>query len=108
MPKKSKNNTPKFDITKMRKNAKEAESLLKVLANSSRLMILCHLVNAEKSVGELVELVDLSQSSVSQHLSKMKDLKFVEDDKRGQEVFYRIDNKEVREILLTLYNVYCK
>jgi len=103
-----KNKEQNSAITKMQKNAKKAESMLKLLANSKRLMILCHLIKTEKSVGELSDLVGLSQSALSQHLSKMKLQGLVESDKRGQMVYYSINNHEVEAILSTLYLIYCK
>ena len=82
--------------------------MLKVLANAKRLMILCHLIKGEKTVGELTELVGLSHSALSQHLAKMRALDLVETNKKGQEVFYRIESREVEAILSTLYLIYCK
>ncbi len=92
----------------MQRNAAKAEAMLKLLANAKRLMILCHLVKGEKSVGQLADLVNLSSSALSQHLAKMRDLQMVEADKQGQMVFYRISNPEVEAILSTLYLIYCK
>lgn len=92
----------------MQRNAAKAEAMLKLLANAKRLMILCHLVKGEKSVGQLADLVGLSPSALSQHLAKMRDLKMVEADKRGQMVYYHISNPEVEAILSTLYLIYCK
>ncbi|MBP7709719.1 MAG: winged helix-turn-helix transcriptional regulator [Rickettsiales bacterium] len=95
-------------VEKMQKNSKKAEAMLKILANSKRLMILCYLVKTEKTVSELAALVKLSQSALSQHLAKMRALNLVETDKRGQEIFYRIENEEVEAILSTLHLIYCK
>jgi DNA-binding transcriptional ArsR family regulator len=92
----------------MQRNADKAEAMLKLLANARRLMILCHLVKGEKSVGELMALVGLSQSALSQHLAKMRDLSLVSTDKRGQTVFYRLASPEVEAILSTLYLIYCR
>ena len=47
--------------------------MMKQLANGKRLLILCQLLSAEKSVGELAESVGLSQSALSQHLAKMRE-----------------------------------
>ena len=92
----------------MQRNAAKAEAMLKLLANAKRLMILCHLVKGEKSVGELAEIVDLSSSALSQHLAKMRDLNIVSAQKKGQMVYYSIINPEVEAILSTLYLIYCK
>ena len=56
-----------LNAERMREHAGDAAQLLKVLANEKRLMILCLLVDAERSVGELNALLDLSQSALSQH-----------------------------------------
>src|SRR5665213_790107 len=84
------------------RNAARAEAMLKQLAHAGRLMILCSLTEGEKTVGQLTELVDLSQSAVSQHLAKLRDAKLVEAEKRGQMVYYRISSNEAQSILLAL------
>jgi len=92
----------------MQKNAKKAEALLKILANSKRLIILCNLVDKQKSVSEMVSLTKLSNSALSQHLKKMKEMNLVEDEKVGKEVFYSIKSNEIKAILSVLYLIYCK
>lgn len=95
-------------IEVMQGSVQKAEAMLKLLANAKRLMILCHLVKGEKSVGQLANLVDLSPSALSQHLAKMRGLGLVDSNKKGQMVFYAISNHEVEAILATLYLIYCK
>jgi ArsR family transcriptional regulator len=90
------------------RNVAKAEALLKQLAHAGRLMILCSLTEGEKTVGQLIELVDLSQSAVSQHLAKLREAEIVESDKRGQMVYYRIRSKAAQEIISRLYAIYCK
>ncbi len=92
----------------MKKNALKAEKLLKLMANSKRLLILCNLLNNEKTVGELQDLVGLSQSALSQHLAKMRDSGVVSTKKTGTSVYYHISNPEVEALLSTLYLIYCK
>jgi DNA-binding transcriptional ArsR family regulator len=90
------------------KSASKAEAMLKQLAHAGRLMILCSLTEGEKTVGELVELIGLSQSAVSQHLAKLREANLVKSDKRGQMVYYRLSSEEAEAILSTLYLIYCK
>lgn len=90
------------------RNAEKAESMLKQLANAKRLMVLCHLVKSEKTVSELTDLIGISQSSLSQHLAKMRDNGLVASDKRGKQVYYRIGSPEVSAVLSTLYLIYCR
>lgn len=92
----------------MQRNAVKAEAMLKLLANAKRLMILCHLVKGDKSVGHLSDLIGISPSALSQHLTRMRNLNIVEADKKGQMVYYRISNPEVEAILSTLYLIYCR
>jgi DNA-binding transcriptional ArsR family regulator len=61
--------TTHLDLDAMRHNASDAVSLLKGLANESRLMILCVLSEGELSVGQLNQRINLSQSALSQHLA---------------------------------------
>jgi len=103
------NNKSKYTgIETMQRNAAKAEAMLKLLANAKRLMILCHLVKGEKSVGQLADLVELSSSALSQHLAKMREQGLVDSNKQGQMVYYRVTNPEVEAILSTLYLIYCK
>lgn len=92
----------------MQRNSAKAALMLKLLANPARLMILCHISRGAKSVGELSELVGLSQSALSQHLARMREQGLVEADKRGQMVYYGIASYEAEAILSTLYLIYCK
>lgn len=91
-----------------KRNAARAEAMLKQLAHAGRLVILCSLTEGEKTVGELTQLVELSQSAVSQHLAKLREAELVEGQKRGQMVYYRIRSSEARSILAALHEIYCK
>jgi len=84
-----------------------AATLLAAMANQSRLMILCHLLNEELSVGELGERVGLNQSALSQHLSKLRALGLVKTRRDGQSIHYRLASHEVEAVLETLYSLYC-
>jgi DNA-binding transcriptional ArsR family regulator len=92
----------------MKNNASKAEQLLKLLANSKRLLILCHLLKRECTVGELESLVGLSQSALSQHLAKMRREGVLSVKKEGTRVYYFIRKPEVEAVLSTLYLIYCK
>ncbi|WP_245269271.1 ArsR/SmtB family transcription factor [Rhodomicrobium udaipurense] len=92
----------------MKGHAEAAAEMLKQLANSHRLLILCQLIGGEKSVGELCEVIELSQSAVSQHLAKLRESGIVSAEKRGQMVYYRLCSMEVHALLSTLYLIYCR
>lgn len=87
--------------------ATEAAELLGALANSKRLMIMCHLLEHEVSVNTLAEKVHLSQSALSQHLAKLRALDLVATRRDGQTIYYRVASDDVRAVLQTLYGIYC-
>lgn len=64
--------------------------IMKALAHPSRLFIADQLGGGEKSVGELARLVGADISTVSRHLSAMKAVGIIADDKRGAQVYYRL------------------
>ena len=100
--------TSNISLDVMKKNAIKAEKMLKLLANSKRLLILCNLLKKECSVNELTDLVNLSQSALSQHLAKMRTEGLVGTHKQGTTIYYRISKPEIEAILSTLYLIYCK
>lgn len=91
----------------LNEKAEEASDLLTAMANPKRLMVLCNLLGGEKSVGELAEIVGLSSAALSQHLGKMRALKLVGTRRNGQTIYYQLASREVREVLETLYRLYC-
>lgn len=92
----------------LKRNAMRAAELLKAMSNPFRLMILCHLAEGEKSVGELERVVGLSQSALSQHLARLRQERIVAARRAGQTVFYSLSGKAATAVLETLYNLYCR
>ena len=92
----------------MEEKSKEAAKFLSGMANQHRLMILCQLVNGEKSVTELIEATGLAQTSMSQHLSKLKSEGIVTFRRDHRTLYYRIDNDVVLNIMNLLHGEFCK
>ena len=92
----------------MQANADEAASLLKMIANPSRLLILCALVTREHTAGELEGLVGLSQSAVSQHLAKLRLKDLVATRRDGQTIYYSIKDQTTQQLVETLHGIYCE
>jgi len=95
------------NLLALERQAEEAARVLTAMANPRRLMALCHLLEGEKSVGQLAASVGLAPSALSQHLARMRDLRLVETRRDGQTILYRLASEEVRAILETLYRLYC-
>ena len=96
-----------MDSNELQRRAHEASELLKALGNARRLMILCKLMEGEKSVGELVRLVGLSQSALSQHLARLRRDRLVSTRRAAQTIYYTIEGAEVRALLQALHALYC-
>lgn len=67
--------------------------ILKIVAEPSRLRLMCILRKGEHCVCEIMEHVDLSQSLISHHLKDLKDARVVTDQKRGLRVYYSLTDK---------------
>jgi len=96
-----------MNIVLLQENATSASNLLKVLANESRLLIMCQLIDGEKSVNALEELVGIRQSALSQHLAILRRERVVKTRREAQFVYYTLASQEAKTIMKTLYNVFC-
>jgi len=96
-----------IEMKKMEQNADRASQLLTAMANPKRLLILCNLLDSELNVSELAERIDLGQSPLSQHLSKLRAWGLVKTRREGQQINYTLASDDVRQVLMTLYNIYC-
>ncbi|MBY5838236.1 winged helix-turn-helix transcriptional regulator [Rhizobium leguminosarum] len=83
-----------------------AAALLSAMANPKRLLILCSLVKGEVAVGVLATQVGLSQSALSQHLSKLRAQKLVKTRRDAQTIYYSSTSEPVIKILATLEDIY--
>ncbi len=83
--------------------------LLKAIANPNRLMILCSLMEKERlSVGDLNELLPLSQSALSQHLAILRRDGLVKTQREAQSIHYFLADEKLAVLMATLYHLYCK
>jgi DNA-binding transcriptional ArsR family regulator len=97
----------RIDPGAMRSHAGSAAQLLKVLANEKRLMILCLLIDGERSVSQLNELLDLSQSALSQHLAVLREQGLVDTRRDAQSIYYSLVRGAAFEVIQTLHGIYC-
>jgi len=96
---------PTSDFTRQ---AGEATSLLKAMANECRLLVLCHLAESgELSVGDLADRIGLGQSALSQHLARLREEGLVATRKEAQTVFYRVRDPRAEQLLALLHDLFC-
>ncbi|ALZ64650.1 Transcriptional repressor PagR (plasmid) [Bacillus cereus] len=81
-------------------NYEKSAEVLKVLAHPTRIKILKELITRGAcNVNQIVDILDMPQSTVSQHLSKMKSQKLIRNDRKGLEVYYSAQNKTINSIM---------
>jgi len=83
---------------------REKATLLKALSNPVRLCIVRELIKrGECNVSSMQNCLELSQSTVSQHLGRLRDMGIITCERKGTEVYYRIANEEAAEIIKVLF-----
>jgi len=91
----------------MGRHAEDAALFLKLMANPHRLMILCHLLGGEMSVGEMNGHLPLSQSALSQHLAMLRNNGMVTTRREQQTIYYSLASEEVEGVMEVLYKHFC-
>lgn len=92
----------------LQQGAARAAAMLRALGNERRLLVLCLLIqHGELSVGALQAHVGLSQSSLSQHLARMREEGLVAFRRESQTLYYRIDDPDVEKLITGLKMIFC-
>ncbi len=98
---------PVIDLPKMREAASQACALMRAMSNPDRLMLLCQLAQGERRVGELEELLDIQQPTLSQQLAVLREEALVETRRDGKQIYYRIASEAALAVMDVLYSAYC-
>ena len=96
-----------MDLSILHDNASRATSLLKSLANEDRLLLLCQLVDGEKSVSELERLTGIRQPTLSQQLGVLRNEALVNTRREGKWIYYSVASQEAMAFLGTLHSLFC-
>lgn len=91
----------------IRAHAADAAALMKALGHESRLVVLCNLAEGERSVGELNELVPLSQSALSQQLARLRRDGLVDTRREAQTIYYSLRPGPADRVIHLLHAIYC-
>jgi DNA-binding transcriptional ArsR family regulator len=93
---------------RMIESVREATGFLKAMANENRLLVLCHLVDGEKSVTELEGLIGIRQPTLSQQLARLRAEKLVETRREAKTVYYSLSSKEAGLAIQLLHKMFCE
>jgi len=108
----SKNASLKAELTTLfgdqKENIEKAAGCLKVLAHPARLQIMCALRNGEQTVQDLEFLTGLRQTTLSQHLSLLKNRDVLASRREANYSFYRIANMRMVELFNLVQDMFCQ
>jgi DNA-binding transcriptional ArsR family regulator len=96
-----------LEIDVMRDSASTVVTILKSLANTDRLLILCHLAQKELNVSQIEEQTQINQPTLSQQLMMLRKSNVVSTRRDGKQIYYSIKDKKLTTVLTTLYDLYC-
>lgn len=99
--------TEVVQIEAMRTSAETVVQKLKSIANTDRLLILCHLVHEELNVSQIEQKTQINQPTLSQQLMMLRKSDVVNTRRDGKQIFYSIKDENLTVILNTLYKLYC-
>ena len=85
----------------------EVSRMMKSLSHPVRLKILCQITNADKTVCQLAEFCEISQSAMSQFLSRMREEGIIDSKKQGTTVYYKICNAKIQKLMLAITKIFC-
>lgn len=96
-----------LEIAAMRDSAQQVVGILKLMANTDRLLILCHLSQNELNVSQIEEITEIRQPTLSQQLMILRKSDAVSTRRDGKQIYYSIKDQNLVEMLNKLYQIYC-
>src|SRR5689334_12635058 len=96
-----------MNMDEMRTAAGRVAEFLASLANPHRLLVLCQLVEGEKSVGELERAIGIRQATLSQQLARLRGEGLVATRRSAQTIYYRLARPEVEQTLALMHALFC-
>ncbi len=91
----------------MLSNASDAAEFLKKFAHPSRLMIVCALVDGERSVRDLEDTLGIRQPGLSQQIAELREAGLIVGRKESKNMFYRLADGRVSEFIGVMYRMFC-
>lgn len=91
----------------LRDAAGQACTLMKVLGNADRLLLLCELAQGERSVSELQEVLGIVQPTLSQQLAVLREEGLVDTRREGKSIHYRLVSEPAVAVMQVLYEQFC-
>lgn len=94
------------DAAELVANAAKAADFLKKFAHPSRLMIVCALVDGERSVRDLEDTLGIRQPGLSQQIAELRDAGLIVGRKESKNMFYRLSDERARDFIEQMYRLF--
>jgi len=91
----------------LKANVEEASGFLKKLSNPDRLLVCCALLEAERSVRDLEDLLGIRQPGLSQQIAELREAGLIAGRKEGKHVFYHLADPRVAAFIHTMHRLFC-
>ena len=89
-----------YDVSKELKEFQNKTKIFKAISHPIRLYIVKDLIKNEgRNVSEINKILNIPQSTLSQHLGKLKDTRIIEGERNGLEVKYYVVNEDAKKII---------
>ena len=92
---------------RLKDKAPQAAELLRQLANTNRLLILCHIAAEERSVGQLEADLGIKQPALSQQLAELRQYGLVKTRRQSRSIYYSIADESAQAVMGMLYEIFC-
>ena len=96
------------EAANLKAHVDEASGFLKKMCNPDRLLVCCALVDGERSVRELEDLLGIRQPGLSQQLAELREAGLVAGRKDGKHVFYSLADPRVQHFIATMHLLFCE
>ncbi|ENN88571.1 hypothetical protein RHSP_64968 [Rhizobium freirei PRF 81] len=91
----------------MQEKAVEAADFMRLFSTPNRLILLCHIAQKERSVGEIQDDLGLKQPGLSQQLSELRQAGVVQTRRESRQIYYSIADDRVAVIMQMLMQMFC-
>jgi len=95
------------DLERLKDKAPQAAELLRQLANPNRLLILCHIAEEERSVGQLEQDLGIRQPGLSQQLAELRQAGLVKTRRQSRSIYYSIADDRAQAVMAMLWEIFC-
>lgn len=97
----------KAELERLMEMAPQAAEFLRQMSNANRFMILCHISDEERSVGQLEADLGIKQPALSQQLAELRQYGLVKTRRQSRSIYYSIADERVLSLIEVMHGIFC-